>query len=65
MAKFGVQNHHLIHAFKPSKLCINTRLHVLNHKVDINAALGSGSVVPLGKEGSGRSPAESPVLASY
>jgi len=61
----GVQDRHWTNALKPSKLFINTHLHVLDHKVNVNAALGGGSVVPLGEEGSGRSPAQSPVLASY
>ena len=50
---------------QPNKLCIEAHLHVLNHEVNVNAALSGGGVVPLGEEGSGRSPAESPVLASY
>ena len=48
----------------PSKICVDAHLHVLNHEVNVDAALGGGRVVPLGEEGSGRSPAESPVLAS-
>jgi hypothetical protein len=43
---------------------ISARLHVLDNKVDVNAALGGGGVLPLGEDGSGRAPAESPVLAS-
>jgi hypothetical protein len=65
MCNFGVQYRHATEALKFSKLNIDTHLHVLDDKVDVNAALGGGRVVPLGEEGSGRSPAESPVLASY
>jgi len=65
MGNFGVQGHHWTNALKPSKLRITTHLHVLDHEVNVNAALGGGRVVPLGEESSGRSPAESPVLASY
>lgn len=43
----------------------SARLHVFDNKVDVNAALGGGGVLPLGEDGSGRAPAESPVLASY
>ena len=65
MSNFGVKDHHLANALKPSKLCMNMHLHVLDNEVNVNAALGGGRVVPLGEEGSGRSPAKSPVLASY
>jgi hypothetical protein len=44
---------------------LSARLHVLDNKVDVNAALGGGGVLPLGEDGSGWAPAESPVLASY
>jgi hypothetical protein len=64
MGNFGVQDHYLTNALKPSKLCFNTHLHILDNEVNVDAALGSGRVVPLGEESSGRSPAESPVLAS-
>jgi hypothetical protein len=44
---------------------LSIRLHVLDNKVDVDAALGGGGVLPLGEDGSGRTPAKSPVLASY
>jgi hypothetical protein len=68
MGKFGMQYRRSTNALKPASYASHARgthLHILNHKVNIDAALGGGSVVPLSEERSGRSPAKSPVLASY
>jgi hypothetical protein len=48
MGKFGMQYRRSTNALKPASYASHARgthLHILNHKVNIDAALGGGSAV--------------------